>query len=649
MASGPRFGLGPVFAYEWLTRSRRWQAYAIRGLFVLAMLAGLGLVYQSAMGQKHLTTRQQLVQAGEAFFSTMAVTELALILLAAPAATAGAICLDKARGTLAHVMVTDLSDAEVVLGKLGARLVPVLNLVACALPVAALGTLLGGIDPMALTASLLIAAGLAVLGCSLALAFSVWQAKAHEVMIAVYAAWAVWMLALPVFEMSNGAWWAPFWLQVSNPFWLTLAPCNNPGTTTMVEPIVFLLACLLISAGLAALSVARVRPVYLRQSGQVPKAPKPVKPAKSTKAAQESDFAAPSRPRRLWWPGPSLDSNPVLWREWHRNRPSRTTRIVWGLYIGVTSAFSLKVIWDHWMNPTGMGRETAAFLNAFQVLVGLLLLSASAGTVLSEERVRGSLDVLLSTPIRTSAIVWGKWWGAFRRVPWLAFWPALVTLSCIGSGTPNWKIAVACLVPVLIVVQGAAIVSLGLVLATWLPKAGRAVTWTVTALVAATVGWPIIGIMLMEGMTWAVIALVGATLGRPFVAALLMAGPTGYLIPQLVVVLGSPFYNIAMPTILLERNMGFQRDMELGIPIATVFWTVAYFAIALILYLATLFSFDLCMGRTPERPGGEPPDGEEPLPEPTRRPGQAVGAPDWKPPGAMARPLADLSSSASGG
>ena len=40
-----RLGLGPVFAFEWLTRSRRWQAYALRGLFVLALLAGLGLVW----------------------------------------------------------------------------------------------------------------------------------------------------------------------------------------------------------------------------------------------------------------------------------------------------------------------------------------------------------------------------------------------------------------------------------------------------------------------------------------------------------------------------------------------------------------------------------------------------------------------------
>ena len=57
----------------------------------------------------------------------------------APAATAGAVCLDKMRGTLDHMLATDLSNAEIVLGKLGVRLVPVLGLVACVLPIMALG------------------------------------------------------------------------------------------------------------------------------------------------------------------------------------------------------------------------------------------------------------------------------------------------------------------------------------------------------------------------------------------------------------------------------------------------------------------------------------------------------------------------------
>ena len=51
---------------------------------------------------------------------------------------------------------------------------------ACALPVAALGTLMGGIDPVALTAAFLIAGGLTVLGCALALALSVWMSLSGD-------------------------------------------------------------------------------------------------------------------------------------------------------------------------------------------------------------------------------------------------------------------------------------------------------------------------------------------------------------------------------------------------------------------------------------------------------------------------------------
>ena len=41
-------------------------------------------------------------------------------------------------------------------------------------------------------------------------------------------------------------------------------------------------------------------------------------------------------PKRLFpsWPGPTLDGNPMLWREWHHNRPSRVARRLWaGLFV----------------------------------------------------------------------------------------------------------------------------------------------------------------------------------------------------------------------------------------------------------------------------------------------------------------------------
>ena len=40
-----RVGLGPVFAFEWLMASRRWQAYAMRSLTVLLLLGAMAPVW----------------------------------------------------------------------------------------------------------------------------------------------------------------------------------------------------------------------------------------------------------------------------------------------------------------------------------------------------------------------------------------------------------------------------------------------------------------------------------------------------------------------------------------------------------------------------------------------------------------------------
>ena len=124
---------------------------------------------------------------------------LGLVGLAAPAATAGAICQDKARGNLALLFATDLSDAEIVLGKLAARLVPVLGMILCVAPVLAIATLFGGVDPVALIGALLVVLSCAVFGCSLALTLSVWGRKTHEVLMATYVFGILYLLAAPIF------------------------------------------------------------------------------------------------------------------------------------------------------------------------------------------------------------------------------------------------------------------------------------------------------------------------------------------------------------------------------------------------------------------------------------------------------------------
>ena len=258
--------LGPVFAYEWVRISRRWQSYAARALIVAVLLVGLASVWVGRTNGQALPPIQTMAAIGEGFYDTIVFTQLTLVFLAAPAATAGSICHDKASGTLAQTLLTDLSDTEIVLGKLAARLVPVIGVVCCSAPVLALATLLGGIDPRDVTGVFLITASAAVFGCTLSLTFSIWGSKPYEVLLATYAVFAVGMLAVPAAKRVFWVWRyppLPSWTVVTNPYELALAPYVRPGQFGLVRSVLLSSALVVISAGLVVLATARIRGVII--------------------------------------------------------------------------------------------------------------------------------------------------------------------------------------------------------------------------------------------------------------------------------------------------------------------------------------------------------------------------------------------------
>lgn len=551
----PHFGLGPVFRFEWLMTSRRWQMYALRSLFVASIFVALCVVWLAQESRQQVPlTRAALANTGEYFFYAVMGTQLTLVLLAAPAATAGAICLDKARGALLHLLVTDLSNSEIVLGKLAARLMPVLGTVLAALPVLYVSILLGGIDPEAVLGGFLVTLGVAVLACALALALSIWGTKTYEVLLAAYLLWALALLARPVWSALSGfalVAGPPTWLDFSNPFWLAFAPYARPGTIGLADDLAFLVGTLGLSAILTAVAILRVRAVTVRQAGH------------AERSRRKVILGSPARNRRRQLLAPSLDRNPILWREWHWRRPSRWTRFIWGTYVILTAGFSLLA-----MGLTlglNSGREIPAFVNAFQVSIGLLLLSVSSVTALAEERARGSLEVLLATPLPTHAILWGKWWGAYRIVPRLAILPAAVA-AALATRNGLWEGAV--LISGLVLAYGAAVTSLGLALATWERRAGRAIAWSVTLYALVTVGW--------FGAVLAVARAFSGELGAALASA-------------------SPFYGPGFLTAEMEQP-GI-RGTQLRCADFMWFWIGAYFVVAILLFAATLITFDRCLGR----------------------------------------------------
>src|SRR5262245_3106618 len=227
-----RWGLGPVFIYDCLTSARRWQTYAIRSLGVSMLLIAMATIAWSDNAMLEGKSWREYARLGESYFYPLIGVELTLVMFAAPAATAGAICTDRSRGTLAHIMATDLSDPEIVLGKLAARLLPVLGLVACTWPVLAITSLLGGIDPTALTMAFAVIGAVALFGCTMALALSVWARKPHEVVLVAYTAWILALLVWPIWfglSRSGLVGGPPPWTLVANAFYVAFAPYAAPG------------------------------------------------------------------------------------------------------------------------------------------------------------------------------------------------------------------------------------------------------------------------------------------------------------------------------------------------------------------------------------------------------------------------------------
>ena len=591
---------GPVFDAERITRARRWQGYAIRSVFVGVLLLGLILVWSRQARETGPVMVAQMAAVGTAAYTILTRLLMIAALAIAPATAAGAICLDRSRGMLAHVFVTDLTNREIILGKLAARLLPVWGLIACSLPVATLATLLGGIDPEALFGAYLVVAGLAFLGCALALMLSVWASKPQEVLFVVFSVWAVWNLTLPVinilFHIPGPR--VPLWLEWTNPFALAQMPYSHPGESTLLEPILFALACLVLGSICVAVAIRQVRGVAGRSIR-----PLVVRPARVRPTRTRWNRRIPA------WPGPSLDADPVGWREWHRSRPSRWARWVWFGFYTVSGLAGLTMILTAFEPLSGPQQEIPGLAVAALTTLGLLLVSASTASVLAEERARGSLDVLLTTPISTRAILRAKWLGAFRPVLGLASWPLVLGMVwMVAHRSEMSRVGILLGVPVLIVTQGAFLVSLGLALATWIKRTGQATAWTIAIYVVAVVGWPIIGIF--------------APLGDP--QELQRGDTVEHMVLYWLVAMGCPFYNTGLSLVVaLSDNSSLGRDhSRQGICVLLLIWTVAYGIAAWLLFEATVRTFDRCLGRMPER---------------SRR--GSLTSSGWKTPGAGGQPV----------
>jgi ABC-type transport system involved in multi-copper enzyme maturation permease subunit len=552
-----RWEIGPVFELEGRQFSRRRRVYAGRCL-IAAMILLLFLSFAEHTGYRILITprsARHITSVVRAFLMNLSCVAFTFVVVMAPTAAAGAICTDKRRGVLEHMLVTDLTTAEIVLGKLAARLATVLGVIACGVPVVVLMTVSGGVAPDEILKPVLVIAGTALLAASLAITLSVWAKSLREALLEVYGILALWFFAALMLRLLRECFVGPMartgWTEWIDPFWLMGLLVNRPDAVGFGDCAAFFLLATMTSAWLLTKATLRLRAVAARQAEQPARVPRP----------RRAPGWLGRQLARL--PGPSLDGNPVLWREWHR-QPSRRMVILWGLYGWLAVALTLLAIVHISISAVTHRELIGVPLAGFLVGIGMLMLCTGAAGSLAEERDRGSLDILLATPLSSAAILRGKWWGVYRRFPPLALLPALIVAS-LAFHTGRWGLARLAIL--LILAQGASLTSLGLALATWVRRPGQAVIFSALFYMLLAVGWLVL------------------------IAAL---SPPG---SALGIAVASPLYG----PIYLSRGVAADRyGTAADCWFWGIFWVVVHTAAAIGLFIATWSAFDRRVGRMPE-------------------------------------------------
>ena len=158
----------------------------------------------------------------------------------------------------------------------------------------------------------------------MALALSVWARKPHEVVLVVYTFWVA--RAAPLADLVRSvAWEGSSARRPTGASWRTRTTWRSPPTPCPAGSI---------SGTTSASSPWRwgLPPCWRswRSGGCGPSR------ARGTDDNRKGPGLGLIGRLTRWLPGPSLDGNPVLWREWHRSRPSRWLTILIVLLGGST-------------------------------------------------------------------------------------------------------------------------------------------------------------------------------------------------------------------------------------------------------------------------------------------------------------------------
>jgi ABC-type transport system involved in multi-copper enzyme maturation permease subunit len=420
---------GPIFSREVLTSPRQPRHFIMRSGYCLGLFVLMYTASQATFGWQQVTSLGETARFGSLLFQLFSLVQLALVLFFAPLFAASRIAQEKDRQTLVLLLMTDLRNRELVLGKLLASLLPVGMLLAASAPVFTLVSVLGGVslEQIGWSLALCAAAGLAAGSWGSLVAF--WREKTFQTL-------AISVLGLVLFlgaveggvALLGGASPAGNLLAFCDPFrgmLLVLDPLaaepDRQVAAVRAWPYVAAMAMVAVLAN--AVAVLRLRVWNPSRTF--------TDPLKETESAEGKTRAAT---RTIW-------ANPVIWREICTRAYGRKMVFIKLAFLALF-LFAAAYVYSMRASATELVLgmiSPAGFAFVAVGLVALLLVNAQAVTALTTERDAKTLELLLVTDITAKEFIFGKIGGVLYNMREAIVLPLAGLVWLAAEGFLSWE------------------------------------------------------------------------------------------------------------------------------------------------------------------------------------------------------------------
>ena len=410
-----RMFTGPLFSREALILPRQLRHYLIRSGYVAALFVLMYTVGQATFGWQQVRNVGDFARFGSLVFQVLSLIQLTLVLFFALLFAAGNVAQEKDGQTLILLLMTDMRDRELVLGKLCASLLLVAVLLAASVPVFVFIHLLGGValDQIVWSQAICVAAALAA--GSWGIFVALWREKTFQTLAVSVLGLVLFLGAVEalvaVVGVGSPVGYSAALLNPYRALWALLNPLEaRSGSAAGTVSAAFSAFALLVSSALlVAVAIWRLR--IWNPTRTVAAA------SKAAKDGESESSRARRTTRRIW-------SNPVIWRE-------ICTRAYGRRVFAIKLAYCVIAALAIWYLSTSAHADglvlgmvsPIGFTFVGLALLSLIMVNAQAVTSLTTERDTKTLELLLVTDITAKEFVYGKLGGVFSNMKELILIP----------------------------------------------------------------------------------------------------------------------------------------------------------------------------------------------------------------------------------